>query len=193
MSSHDVLERLIGAVARLAERVRHLEVVEIVAANLPSHTHAGAGQGGTVTHAITTGQTVNDHHDKSHSHTVADGSGAIASDQNISTTKNYQGQTASINDDAATSFTPGAAAGIIVISHRNSAYSTAWGVVAYSTGQPFTTALVVSANCNVTTGVLAGTTGTDGKMTVSAHTNGKLYIENRLGVTISINILTFGA
>ena len=83
MSSHDILERLIQTVARLAERVRHLEVVEIVAANLPAHTHAGAGQGGTVAHSATTGQGVNDHHNKSHAHTVADGSGAIATDQAV--------------------------------------------------------------------------------------------------------------
>ena len=31
------------------------------------------------------------------------------------------------------------------------------------------------------TGAKTGTTGTDGKVTVSAHTDGKIYIENRSG------------
>lgn len=38
-----------------------------------------------------------------------------------------------------------------------------------------------STNLNVTTGPLTGTTGADGKLTVSAATDGKIYIENRLG------------
>ncbi len=74
MSSADVTERIVRSLARLAERVRHLETLELV-----PHTH---------THASTTGQTTDDHHAKSHSHTVADGSGAIVSDQDISTSAN---------------------------------------------------------------------------------------------------------
>lgn len=35
---------------------------------------------------------------------------------------------------------------------------------------------------DITTGALTGTTGTDGNMTVSAHTDGLIYIENRLGL-----------
>ena len=34
---------------------------------------------------------------------------------------------------------------------------------------------------NVATGALTGTTGTDSKFTISAHTDGKVYIENRVG------------
>jgi hypothetical protein len=40
-----------------------------------------------------------------------------------------------------------------------------------------------TANTEVATGVLAGTTGTDVKVTVSPHTNGNIYIENRSGAT----------
>lgn len=40
------------------------------------------------------------------------------------------------------------------------------------------------ADFEVTTGALTGTTGTNLKMTISAHTDGKIYIENRVGSTI---------
>jgi parallel beta-helix repeat protein len=39
-----------------------------------------------------------------------------------------------------------------------------------------------------TTGILTGTTGTNGKITVSAASNGNIYIENRLGANFSINV-----
>ena len=38
-----------------------------------------------------------------------------------------------------------------------------------------------------TTGALTGTTGTDGGLTVSAHSDGRIYIENRLGKAHSVN------
>ena len=45
-----------------------------------------------------------------------------------------------------------------------------------------------TANVQVTTGALAGTTGTDAKFTVSAHaSNGRVYFENRLGSSIDID------
>ena len=44
-----------------------------------------------------------------------------------------------------------------------------------------------TANVESTTGILAGTTGTDAKFTVSAHTNGQIYFENRLGSSIDID------
>jgi hypothetical protein len=48
------------------------------------------------------------------------------------------------------------------------------------------TSMSVTSNLNVTTGQLTGTTGTDGKLTVSADTaTNRLYIENRLGGTYS--------
>jgi hypothetical protein len=39
----------------------------------------------------------------------------------------------------------------------------------------------VHANVDFTTGALNGTTGSDGKFTVSAHTDGNVYVENRIG------------
>ena len=42
----------------------------------------------------------------------------------------------------------------------------------------------------VTTGVLTGTTGTDEKFIISAHTDGKLYLENRTGNTLNVHWFT---
>ncbi len=44
------------------------------------------------------------------------------------------------------------------------------------------------ADFEVTTGALAGTTGTDVKVTLSAHTNGNLYFENRSGGTLLFSV-----
>jgi len=45
----------------------------------------------------------------------------------------------------------------------------------------------IASGIDVTTGVLTGTTGTDGKLTVSVD-SGKLYIENRLGSQVNMHI-----
>lgn len=44
-----------------------------------------------------------------------------------------------------------------------------------------------STNINTATGPLNGTTGTDTKLTVSADTDGTVYIENRLGATYNVH------
>jgi hypothetical protein len=48
-------------------------------------------------------------------------------------------------------------------------------------------------NWQATKGVLSGTTGTDGKYTISAHTDGKIYVENRRGSTMYISLMAIGA
>jgi hypothetical protein len=85
--------------------------------------------------------------------------------------------------------------------------TTGWGVLTFSAINNANVALVcagsvsfwagTSPNCNiissvtgshaleVTTGALAGTTGNDAKLTISAHTDG-VYIENRTGLTIQV-------
>lgn len=45
-----------------------------------------------------------------------------------------------------------------------------------------------STDVNVTTGALTGTTGAASKITVSAHTDGKIYVENRTGNTVIANV-----
>lgn len=42
---------------------------------------------------------------------------------------------------------------------------------------------------NFTTGALNGTTGVDGKFTISVHTDGNLYFENRLGAAKNISLM----
>ena len=42
------------------------------------------------------------------------------------------------------------------------------------------------------TGAMAGTTGTDGKVTISAANDGKIYIENRSGVSLNHQYLIVG-
>ena len=44
------------------------------------------------------------------------------------------------------------------------------------------------ADFEVATGALAGSTGSDAKVTLSAHTDGKLYVENRSGATQTISL-----
>lgn len=86
---------------------------------------------------------------------------------------------ASLADDAAISDTPARPNGLIIVG--TNADATTWGLIFYNTATPQTIALNVGSNLNVTTGVLSGTTGVDTKMTVSAHTDGKIYFENRRG------------
>lgn len=49
-----------------------------------------------------------------------------------------------------------------------------------------------ATNVVVTTGILTGTTGSAGNLTISAASDGNYYIENRTGVTRAYNIVLFG-
>ena len=103
---------------------------------------------------------------------------------------NLVGSSQTIADDAVYSFTPGATIGIVEISPRAISYADCWGKAAYrATSTVFTTKMYGSAVVDVSTGVLTGTTGVNGHVTISAHTDGKIYIENRRGTAISIGIL----
>lgn len=98
----------------------------------------------------------------------------------------------SISDDTAISFTPINVYGALLI-HLRTSGKLADGLVAYRTdSSPATRIIVGLADLQVTTGVLSGTTGTDGKMTISTHTNGMIYIENRLGTSISLTYVQLG-
>ncbi len=120
--------------------------------------------------------------------TTDPGSRNLIVDGNITTS-----HAVSIADDAVYSWTPGSTTGMVLIGHGASTYTTAWGMAVYRTvATVFTTSMLASANFNVATGALTGTTGTDGKITFSAHSDGKCYIENRLGLTIGVNIVTLG-
>lgn len=45
-----------------------------------------------------------------------------------------------------------------------------------------------SSNVTLTTGTLSGTTGTDGRFTIAAHTDGRIYFENRFGAERNISV-----
>lgn len=52
--------------------------------------------------------------------------------------------------------------------------------------------LSTTTNVSVTTGILTGTTGTDGNLTISAANNGNYYIENRTGASKTFIITLMG-
>lgn len=76
--------------------------------------------------------------------------------------------------------------GILEFASSSSALS---NFVRYRVGaSPQTALFLATANQAVTTGALTGTTGTDTNLTVSAHTDGKLYIENRRGAELDVDV-----
>ena len=90
-----------------------------------------------------------------------------------------------LNDDTATSFTPTNPSGFFLLRMAVGAGGGSFALATYDAISPtaYATLMIGSANIAVTTGALSGTTGVDGKLTISAHTDGKIYIENRLGGT----------
>lgn len=84
-----------------------------------------------------------------------------------------------IDDDSVYSFTPGTNHGIVIYHDTNG--TGRYGVVSFYTATPRTLAIVLGSNTEIATGALNGTTGVDGKVTISCHTDGKVYIENRSG------------
>lgn len=99
-------------------------------------------------------------------------------------------ETATLADDAAVSFTPPFVGGTIIVgpNFNNDFPQIGYGgIAAFDTGSSVGIAKWAGgANFNVTTGALSGTTGTDAKVTLSAHTDGKLYLENRFGSALPI-------
>ena len=59
------------------------------------------------------------------------------------------------------------------------------------TSPPHLVPLGVGSNTNLGTGALTGTTGAVGKVTVAAHTDGNVYIENRRGAARVIEVFWF--
>jgi hypothetical protein len=112
--------------------------------------------------------------------------------------------TNTINDDVAISFTPsgvtatalaaGSYAGLLLIWGRFGSGGNQGSVVAFRAGTSAFCAVVAQPSTLVaaTTGALAGTTGTDGKLNVSVHTDGAIYIENRTGAQINIGYMILG-
>lgn len=101
---------------------------------------------------------------------------------------------ATLNDDNAISFTPDDNYGVILIGQRHFTGAEISSLVVYRSTSTlnFCKAIVTPTAVVPATGILTGTTGTDGKFTISAHTDGKIYIENRTGSTVSFSYLVFG-
>jgi hypothetical protein len=100
-----------------------------------------------------------------------------------------------ILDDAVYSFTPDRSIGVMYIYGRNVNYDEVFGIVNYRTASAAfcTQQLDPSSVISTSTSVLTGTTGTDGQVTISAvQSDGKIYIENRMGKAISIGIHVTG-
>jgi hypothetical protein len=91
------------------------------------------------------------------------------------------GSSTAISDDAAYSFTPPVSNGVIMLRNNNS--QSARGCIAsFDTASPFVAVYGYQGSViEFGTGVYTGTDGTDTKITVSAHTDGKIYLENRSG------------
>lgn len=88
-----------------------------------------------------------------------------------------------LTDDTATNFTPPSTMGIITV--MNDDEPSTFGTVAYDTSVPSTALLSGGGDLEVATGVLAGTTGNNNKVTVSADSasGGKIYVEARKGTS----------
>lgn len=87
-------------------------------------------------------------------------------------------------DNTATSITPPNAQGFLL--WRKEGGADGGVLIAYdAVSTPLIVLIAGTAMMAVTTGALAGTTGTDGKFTISAHSDGKIYFENRTGGTIN--------
>lgn len=98
----------------------------------------------------------------------------------------------SLADDAATSFTPEVTSGFIFVHTQNGNANNRLMAQFCTTGTALMSSISIGTVYNATTGTLAGTTGTDTKITVSAHTDGKIYIENRSGSTAVIKYTIIG-
>jgi len=107
----------------------------------------------------------------------------IVFDHNLSSTnKNISAGNVNLDDDTATSFTPGRSHGMLCIHCQTSCTS---AIIAYDVDGSVSIAITAQSGTTfaVTTGALSGTTGGDGTFNVSVHTDGKIYFENRTGGT----------
>ncbi len=100
----------------------------------------------------------------------------------------------SISDDSVFSFVPAVGWGMLLITGAALGHN---GVFAFrcSAGSEYCGVVTqFSTSFDTATGVLTGTTGADGKITVSAAVStGRIYIENRSGSSRSLQVLVIGA
>ena len=106
---------------------------------------------------------------------------------------------ATIADDAVYSFTPenssGNSSGLLFVQEGAGSTLVGLGRFAAVSGGAEIASISSKANITWTTGALTGTTGTDGNLIISAHTDGKIYVENRRGGsrTVVLSLMAVGA
>lgn len=122
-------------------------------------------------------------------------SGGTMSGSIVTANNNIYGGAGPINDDSVMIITPARGIGFIIIAPRLNAYNTLSGIIMYRTASPSMSVILVQGGTLIetSTAVLNGTTGTDGKFTVSANIDGNIYLENRLNALRSISWTLFGA
>lgn len=99
----------------------------------------------------------------------------------------FTSYTFTLADDTATSVDLGAAAsGWCFVSSMSS--STAKGAFFFKVGASPAADSAIATPGTLGTGTLAGATGTDGEFTARAHTDNKLYFENRTGASLPFTI-----
>lgn len=97
------------------------------------------------------------------------------------------GISTNIADDGVINFLSPSTFGIILVIGTNYSNKNAILWLRPNSGGAQATVIVGGALVAVTTGILSGTTGVDGNLTVSAHTDGRVYIENRTGAGTGVS------
>jgi hypothetical protein len=163
--------------------------------NGDSHDHVG-GDGATINHVNLSNKGTNTHAQidshlastaNPHSTTAAQ-VGALAVDADNLSSVGIKRR--SIADDGVLSFTPPSSSGFVLVMINQSSGTSVYGVFAYRCAATAAINALATAgvNLNSTTGALTGTTGTNGKATISCHTDNKIYVENRLGGARVFNV-----
>jgi len=93
----------------------------------------------------------------------------------------------SITDDDAVSFEPTYFDTVLLVWTDDGAEAAIVMAGTHSDGA-VGTALNSTANAVASTGSKVGTDGTDGQLAISPHTDGMVYIENRLGGTKNVRV-----
>lgn len=100
-------------------------------------------------------------------------------------------RTETIAQNTAVSFTPVSNLGMMIITPNF--FPDVAGLIVYrAAASGFCSVLVGGGNLDATTGTLNGTTGSNGKVTVSTVSNGGVYIENRRASSIQFKLLVIG-
>lgn len=126
--------------------------------------------------------------------TIQTGATALTVDfegQQIITSGHYR-QVGAIADDTVLEIDLGSTARIVTVAFHMNVSTTVGTFVGRTVSSPFCS-LVSGTGFTATTGVLTGTTGVDGAFTVSMATDGKVYLENRLGASRTVTVDIMGA